>query len=459
MNKISKNLKFEYNNTNGYLNSCITNNGEGLKISTGLDFSTLSKNGIFGGLLNGWDLKAKYWNKNKKNDEIFSKHKQNIPIYTFINSYIVKICSIINFEQKLKENSNYKFPTIKEANFSKKLKSIYNSYLTYLRYIITPNSKHFSNIFKIDKSSNRFNFNFQDKESYVIFKNIFVDYIAEKTNISSIKNKNKNNLEILNEKISEKNLSDFGNLLKKNNNENINKVFFIERRNLNKMNFIIHQENLEKFNSTLHKISKEIMEKVKGKIINKEFFNVLNNSNFTFILDEIKENENSKEKESFAYINNNDSILVLFNCNDHIQIIMNLQNYENLYEEYSDFEKILEILNPYSGFDDYFGYLTTNPLNSGTSFEIKVNMNNKNKIFYHEIKPLLREFSLNRSTIFINNFDIYNKIKFNYSRNEILNNFMNFIQKINNNNNINDDLNRKEEKKEDIVEQVDTNKP
>ena len=456
VNKISKVLKFEFNNNHGYLNSCISNNGEGLKISTGLDFSTLAKNGIFVGLLNGWDLKAKYWNKNKKTDEIFSKHKQNIQKYTFINSYIVKICSIINFEEKLKENSNYKFPTIKEANFSKTLKSIYNSYLTYLRYIVTPKSKNYSNIFKLDKSSNRFNLNFQDKESYVIFKNILVDYVAEKTNIS-LNNNKKNIIEILNEKISKKSLTDFGNLLSINNNENINKVFFIERRNLSKMNFLFHQENLEKFNSILQNISNEIMDKVKGKIIKKEYFNILNNSNFTFIIDEINENQNQThtQKDSFAYINNNDSILVLFNCNDHIQIIMNIQKYENLYEEYSDFEKILEILNPYCGLDDCFGYLTINPLNSGTSLEIRVNMNNNNKKFYEEIKPILREFSLNRTSNFINNFDVYNKIKSCYTRTEILNNFGNFIQKINSNN----DIIKKEEKKEEIEEEVVTYKP
>lgn len=399
-------------------------------------------------------MKAKYWNGNKPHDEIFSKHKPNLNKNIFINSYIVKICSILNFEEKLKENSNYKFPTVKDSNLSKKLKSIYNSYLSYLRYIITPNSKNFSSIFKLDKNSNRFNFNFQEKESYVIFKNILVDYIAEKTNISFSNEKNSENLknkmlEIFNEKISEEKLKEFGNLLKLNNNENVNKVFFIERRNLKNMNFIVREENSEKFNNILQNISKEILTKVQGKIINKEFFNVLNNSNFTFILDEINEN---LSKDSFAYINNNDSILVLFNCNDHIEIIMNLQKYENLFEEYSDFEKILEILRPFVNFDDYFGYLTTNPLSSGSSFEIRVNMNNKDKKFYQEIKPLIREYSLNRSSTFINSFDIYNKIKANYTRLNILQKFINFIERINKESKI------KEEKKY-IEEEVDTSKP
>lgn len=392
----------------------------------------------------------------------------------FINSYIIKILSIINFEEKLKENIGYKFPTCNSNNFSKTLRGIYSSYLSFFRYIITPNFKTFNNIFKIEKNSyaKRYKIEFQDKESYTIFKNLLCDYIAEKTNIcynDNNDNDNKENirskmLQILNEKIPEENLKNFGKILKENKsfndyNNNINKIFFIERRNLQQFNFFINENNkkLEKFNILLQNISKEILEKVQGKIIQKEFFNILNNSNFTFILEEINE---YSTKDSFAYINNNDSILVLFNCKDHIQIILNPQKFEELAFEYKDYQIILDILKPFVIFDDFFGYLTTNPLNSGSSFEIRVNLNNninnKERKLYEEIKPLIRELGLNRSPNFINNFDVYNKIKANFTRKEIIEKFEKFVERLNFNFSKKDNNISKEIK--EIEEEVNTEK-
>jgi hypothetical protein len=325
-----------------------------------------------------------------------------------------------------------------------------------------------------------------------------VDYIAEKMNISYSFDNKKNTLEayknkmlkIYNEKIPKENLKEFVeeinsnlNLCKNiNNNKNsntnnnnktyIDKVFFIERRSLCKFNFSIEEQEsnidkLNKFNNTFKLISKEIQDKFpRGEIIKSENFNIFNKLNFAFLKDELELklninenintdiiNANKKPKESFAYLSENNSILVLFNSFDHIQVILLLDNYKNDYDinniidDYKQYEAILDIIKPYAIFDEFFGNLLKNPLNSGSSFEIRLMMNNNfsfdnnNRNIYEEIKPLIREFSLNRTPVIFNSFYVYNKIKANYLREEILKKFLDFIKKINLNLNLNQNLN------------------
>jgi len=439
LNQISKKLHFEKTNENGYPTSCITNCGEALKITTGLNLPLLTKNGNFVLLVNDWDISHKFQNKSDNNghSEIISKHRSVVDKNVFINSYIIKICSLINYENKLREDVNYKLPQISENYLSKKMKIIYNSHSRALRYVVSPNCRGFNTIFKMDKNSKRFNMNFQDKESYIIFKNIISDYIAEKTNISMNLKKgeteNKKLTKILNEEISSKSLEDLSEILKVHSNEKLNRVYLIQRMNLKNFNFtnvISQPEKLEELKNTFLNIIQEIMKVVPGKVQVEDGLDVLYNSNFNLVLEEIKEYSTIQNRNVMAYLTLDEAILVLFNGEDHIKIILNVESYEKIKEEFDYFKKINDVIKPYCGFDQYFGYLTANPNNSGSGFEIRLNFNSKDKKYLEDIKQEMRNYQLNRSLSVTSNFDVYNKTKGCFHGNDIIDNVIGFLKAI-----------------------------
>lgn len=435
--QITNKIKFEKNKEFGYLSSCVSNCGEALKISTGLNLPLLSKNGNFVFLLSEWDIHHQFQSKsdNIGNNEIIAKHRNGIDKNVFINSYIVKICSLINFENKLAEDINYKFPSIAENYLSKKLRSIYNSHSRSLRSIVTPNNKGFYSIFKMDKISKRFNLSFQDKESYIIFKNVLSDYIAEKTNISMNLKKgeseNSNIKKIITEEITSKNLEDFAEMLKIHSTEKLNKVFFIQRMNLKNFNFSNSiTEKYEELKSTFVKISHELLNAVPGKLQVGDALDILYNTNFNLIFEELKEYSNIPNRNVMAYLTMDDSILVLFNGEDQIKIILGIESYERFTEDFSYFKKIFDFLKSYCSFDEYFGYLTSNPCNSGSGFEIRMNFSAKDKKYLDEIKNEIRTFQLSRSFSLTSNFDVYNKVKASFHPNEILQNAVEYLKSI-----------------------------
>lgn len=437
LKQISNKIKFENNKEYGFLSSCVSNCGEALKISTGLNLPLLSKNGNFVFLLSEWDINHKFQIKSDTIgiNEIIAKHKNGIDKNVFINSYITKICSLINFENKLADDINYKFPSIAENYLSKKLHSIYNSHSRSLRSIVTPNNKGFNSIFKMDKVSKRFNLTFQDKESYIIYKNVISDYIAEKTNVSMNLKKgeseNSKIKKIITEEISLKNLEDFANMLKIHSTEKLNKVFFIQRMNLKNFNFSNSiTEKQEELKSTFVKISHELLNAVPGKLQFGDALDILYNSNFNLIFEELKEYSNIPNRNVMAYLTMDDSILVLFNGEDQIKIILSIESYEKFTEDFSYFKKIFDFLKIYCSFDQYFGYLTTNPCNSGSGFEIRMNFSTKDKKSLDEIKKEIRTFQLSRCYSLTSNYDVYNKVKASFHPNEIIQNAIEYLRSI-----------------------------
>lgn len=443
--QISKKLEFDYSDEYGYLTSCVSNCGEACKITTGLNIPNLSKNGNFVFLLNEWDFIHKFNSATENSNsaavnELYSKHKFGIEKNVFINSYIIKICSLLNYEDKLEQDANYKFPTLSELALSKKLKSLYNSHLRSLRFIVSPHNKDFYSIFKLDKLSKRYSLSFQDKESYIIYKNLISDYIAEKTNVSMNVKKseeiNKKILEASKEQLTSASLGKFATLIRLHAKENLSKAYFIERRNLKNFNFSnsLSKKKSALLNDTLAQISQEILNANSGKIIESEHLQLLSNSNFALLLDEINEFNNNNlypNRKVFAYMNNDDTLLVLFNAEDQIKIILSIDQPEKLLENFLEFTKIQDLVKNYVNLDQYFGYLTTNPCNSGSSFEVRLSFNNKDKKYSDEIKTQMRNFLLSRTNCaFATKFDVFNKIKANFSKNEILENVNFFLDKI-----------------------------
>lgn len=438
LKQISEKLKFEKNNEFNFLTSCLSNSGEALKITTGLNLPLLTKNGNFVFLLTEWDISHKFQMKPEHggSNEITAKHKNAIDKNVFINSYIVKICSLINFENKLAEDANYKFPQIAEYYLSKKLRSIYNSHTRSLKYIVTPNNKGFNSIFKMDKSSKRFNLSFQDKESYIIYKNLISDYIAEKTNVSMNLKKgeaeNKKIKKILSEEISSKNLEDFAEQLKIHSSEKLNKIYFIQRMSLKKFNFFnsLPAEKAEELKNFFMQLTADISKSVPGKLQLEDGLDVLYNSNFNLIFEELKEYGSAPNRNLMAYLTMDNSILVLFNGEDNIKIILVIESYEKLAEEFSYFKKISDVLKPHCSFDEYFGYLTANPVNSGSGFEIRMSFNSKDTKNLEDLKPEIKKHLLSVNSGFANNFDVFNKVKASFHGNEILENAVSFLKAI-----------------------------
>jgi len=398
----------------------------------------LSKNGNFVFLLTELDISHKYQIKqeNTGHNEIVAKHRNGVDKNVFINSYIVKICSLINFENMLSEDVNYKFPQISENQLSKKLSSIYSSHSRSLRYIVTPNNKGFNSIFKLDKNSKRFNLSFQDKESYIIYKNLISDYIAEKTNLSMNPHKgeteNKNIKKIISEDILSKNIEDLAVQLKLHSEEKLNKVYFIQRMNLKKFNFFnsLPAEKIEKLKNFSLQLAQEISKTIPGKIHMGDGLDILYNSGFNIVFEELKDYGSIANRNLIAFLTFDNSILILFNGEDNIKVILSIESYDKLAEEFSFFKKIVDVLKPNCSFDEYFGYLTTNPVNSGSGFEIRMNFNAKNKKYLEDIRPEIKRYMLSKSVGFATNFDVFNKVKASLHGNEIVENAVGFLKSI-----------------------------
>ena len=235
--------------------------------------------------------------------------------------------------------------------------------------------------------------------------------------------------EAYNEPLKKENLEAFSYLIENNSPKNFNKFYFIIRRNLKNFNFsnVLSEEKIQDLRINLSEISNKILNTLPGKILESDSLDLLNNSNFTLVLDEIKEFSNRK---IFAYLNNNDSILALFNGEDQIKLILCLDNPKNLEEEYSNFYKIQELISSYSNFNGYFGYLTSNPCNSGSGLEIRMNFKNLEKNHSDELKKAAKEYQLSRYSNLSTSSDVYNKIKACYGSNEIFENIVKFIEKI-----------------------------
>ena len=438
LKQISEKIKFEKNNDYGFTTSCVSNCGESLKITSALNLPLLTKNGNFVFLLTEWDINHKYQAKQEHtgHNEIIAKHKNGVDKNVFINSYIVKMCSIINFENMLSNDTNYKFPQISENYLSKKIRSIYNSHARSLRYIVTPNNKGYNTIFKMDKNSKRFNINFQDKESYLIFKNLISDYIAEKTNVSMNLSmgeaENKYLKKILSEEISAKNLEDFSEQLKLHSADKLNKVYLIQRMNLKKFNFsnLLSAEKSEELKNFFLQLIQEISKTIPGKLQAEDGLDVLYNSSFNLVFEELKEFGSVANRHLMAFLSMDNSILVLFNGEDHIKIVLSIESYDKLGEEFSYFKKIVDLLKPYCSFDEYFGYLTANPVNSGSGFEIRMNFNAKDNKYLEDLKPEIKRFMLSKNVGFAPNFDVFNKVKASFHGNDIIANAVGFLNSI-----------------------------
>lgn len=126
-----------------------------------------------------------------------------------------------------------------------------------------------------------------------------------------------------------------------------------------------------------------------------------------------------------AYISQDEKTLVVFNLIDHIKIVSisddgkikdnynSMNNISNFIEDHIEYE-----------YDDIYGYLTCKPLNSGSTFEIRLLFENVDFNLYQKSAD---DVDLNSTKIITKSLEIYNKNKINLSAGDILKKFVSFF--------------------------------
>jgi hypothetical protein len=292
--ELNKLLEFDYCEDYGYLTTCPSNVGMGLKITTIINIPNVARQGNFLICCKNWSLRFKKILDSQVSfdHEIISKHKHGVSEISFVNSYMTKICSLINFELNLLNNSNYVEQELDLGKMKKNMKDLYSKYFDKYKFVVTPNMKSFNSLFTLDPSKLLYSFLIPDKESYVIYKDFIFDYMTAFTgfnmlDISAPLNR-KRLIEIYTQKISTEILDKYEESVKNLNSKNLKRTTLIFRRNTKKQNFtnILSRDDLSTMYKRFLKLSEEIKEKFGGKIFEESNINELFSTDFKFVLEE-----------------------------------------------------------------------------------------------------------------------------------------------------------------------------
>lgn len=136
--KMEKALEFDYQEDIGYLTTCPTNAGQGLKISAYLKIPKVINNGNTPLLFNRWSLRSKRVDTSDSEVyEILSKCKLKVEPLKFLNSFIIKVNSLINFENKL--NSEVNFTMKKHNQLSSSTQGVYDYFYDHYKLVSCEN--------------------------------------------------------------------------------------------------------------------------------------------------------------------------------------------------------------------------------------------------------------------------------------------------------------------------------
>jgi protein-arginine kinase len=300
---LTQELEFDYHSEYGYLTSCPSNIGMGFKISTMLSIPNVVNHGNFMICCKRWSLRLK---KNtlfeKGSNEIISKHKVGVSEIAFINSYIVKICSLINFELNLVENPSYVEKQLEATKLKENIKSLYQNYWDKYKFITTPNMKSFNSLFKLDSNKNTYNLFVPDKESYIIYKDFLFDYITAFSNVNMVettaKDKQESLQELYNRKLTDDEIKEFDDKEK----QNLRKTTMIIRRNIKRDNFTasLTVERLKGLYARFLVLANDIKTAYGGAVIEESEIDTLYSTDFKFILEEY--NQMFKDKSNIILL-------------------------------------------------------------------------------------------------------------------------------------------------------------
>lgn len=289
-NHFSTEINFDYNSEYGYLTSCPSNLGMGLRLSAILTIPKTAEQGYFLLCCKRWSLRFK---KVSPNHEIISKHKIGVPEISFVNSFILKISSLLNFEANLEIQPNFNEKKLDESNFKEEIKSLYQTYFEKYKFVVTPNLKSFNSLFKLNKN-NYYSVRIPDKLSYFVFKDFIFDYITGFANINMVDITSFEKRDELKKKytevVSEDELKFFDDLAENTLKEKkLKRSTIIIKRNIKKRNFneIQTEEKLKRNYEKFLILASSLKNEFGGKVITQELIGELHHTDFNLIFDEV----------------------------------------------------------------------------------------------------------------------------------------------------------------------------
>lgn len=333
---LSSKLKFDKNDDSGFLSVCPTNCGSGLKISAFIKIPKVINDGNLQLLLNKWSLRSK---KNlipffSETFEILSKCKLKVDVTSFLNSFNIKINSLIHFEEKLDEEPSFLMKKL--THLSSSTKKVYEYFYDNYKLVSTHNTQ----------SSFFFNGLFTNLNSETevcpttyasphIYRDFFNDYITGETGVNMIKFIASPLAH--NEYEEDKNI-DISHLAERAT------VIFEVARNLKNLNFF--NSPADKANILSHEAENQIFEEIK-----KVYPQATKNSNEI----EIAEHSTKIYLASQETVNQTKG--------NHVRIVGSTLNF---------IHQVLGILehNHHFTYDPIYGYLTRNLLDSGSGFVV-----------------------------------------------------------------------------------------
>lgn len=162
-NELNNELQFDTDDMdkNFYTNTCPSNSGFGFKISAILDIPLCLNNGNTNILCNRWSLRLKKLETGFH--ELLSKQKIGVELYSFLNSFIVKVCSFIKLEDKLSENSSYVIKKLDMNSVTQSsLKNTYSYFFEQYKFVCSLSKDGKSYLF-----NEQFISNSQENKEYV----------------------------------------------------------------------------------------------------------------------------------------------------------------------------------------------------------------------------------------------------------------------------------------------------
>lgn len=367
--ELENELNFDKNQEVGYLTSCPSFAGAGVKVSAIISIPLAINNGNTAIYLNRWSLRVKKLNNNLS--EVQSKLKLKVAKEAFVNSFVIKILSLINFQENLQANDY----TIKKCtSLQGSIKSTYDYFFDTYKILSSFNQKQcflfndqFISNFKgnnivisplTEELRDRIKFSYEintnsseellltDYSSVHVYKDFINDYITGETGLNMVKyiediTTNKQSLNDLYKKKLE---------IKIEEKQDITSNFIFSR-NFEELNFFNSEDS--KYNSNL--VLSQDKEILILEELKKSYIVELVESNIYLV----KERENSN---NFAKIILATEKSVKETNGDHLTVQSHsYQLAENIVHK-------IESKIPYH-FDIIFGYLARNVLFSGSGLK------------------------------------------------------------------------------------------
>lgn len=338
---LNSSLKFDKNEESGFLSVCPTNCGSGLKVSAFIKIPKVINDGNLQLLLNKWSLRSK---KNlvpffSETFEILSKCKIKVDVTSFLNSFKIKISSLLHFEEKLDEEPSFLMKKI--TNVTGSTKKLYEYFFDNYKLVSTK-SGH-SSFFYNNQFTNLNNETEVSPTSYLaphVYRDFFNDYITGETGVNMVK--------FIGSPLT-RDEYDINKHVETSSLEGKATLAYDLSRNLKDLDFFNSEK--DKINLLSQELENKIFEDIK-----KVYVHATKQSNSVEIADH----------STTIYLATHESIS---NTNgNHIRVIGSNLNF------IEEVLKIIEGSNKFA-YDPIFGYLARNILNSGSGLVITAEFN------------------------------------------------------------------------------------